>query len=162
MLFVLLTQHYSNMKALLLTAFLISSVSAAPGIDMVTQSRTSLELVFQAGNTPVAGFDLWLTFNPRYANVFPSCAQIITDARVICEIVKTNTVRIFVEALYVQDIPLIETSQHLATIHFEWISPKAVTFTVSQEHYFDAAGNEIPARKGKKKWKSKRPPRAVP
>lgn len=146
--------------ALVLSALLTSPVIAAPGIDLSTESGgTSLELVFQAGNTPVAGFDLWLTFNPRYANVFPDCIEFITEARVMCEVVKTNAVRIFVEVPYVQDIPVLDTATYLGTIDFDYLSNKSVSFTISQEHYFDAEGNNIEARKGKKKWRSRKPPR---
>jgi hypothetical protein len=146
--------------ALMLVGLLTGSADAAPagpGIDLVNgDSDTSLELIFQAGNGSVAGFDLWLTFSSRHAAVTPTCEQFLSDAIVVCEIVKKNAVRIFVAAPFMESIPVV-ASQHLATIDFEFLGHRAVFFIVAREHYFDADGNVIKARKGKKKWKSRRP-----
>ena len=146
-----------KLPTLILMACLAGSVAAAPpapGIEMAQgNSITSLELIFQAGNTPVAGFDVQISFSN--ATVAPNCQSSIDYATVHC-VVAVNLLRILVEAPYVQNIPLIE-NQHLATVDFEFTSNKSAVFIIEEEHYFDALGNVIEARKGKKRWRSKKP-----
>lgn len=146
-----------TIPTLILMACLAGSAVAAPpapGIEMAQgNSITSLELIFQAGNTPVAGFDAQISFQD--VTIIPTCQSSIDYAIVNCA-VTGNLLRILVEAPYVPNIPLIE-NQHLATVDFEFLSNKAAVFVIEEEHYFDALGNVIEARKGKKRWRSKKP-----
>ena len=113
-----------KLTALILTAFLVGSVTAAPpatAAPCVEMAGTnSLELTFEAVNTVIAGFDLWLSFNPKHITVTPECSSTLSEATVECEVVD-KAVRIMVIPPYVQDIPIIE-SQYLATINFDFLS----------------------------------------
>ena len=91
-----------------------------------------MELVYQAGGTPVAGFDLWLKYKTNQIEVTTNCAE-----HVICEVVG-DTVRVMLNPLFEVPILELETNQYIGTIDFIHLGRWSAAFTISQENYFDS------------------------